>query len=226
MSPVRVTRKESGRSMTSPRQRKSWRSLWRRRLSSVPNQITALRLLMIPPLWLLAILRDPVALGTLLAVAALTDVLDGYVARSRKLASKFGSRFDSVADHLLTVSTVAWLLLLRPELFREQWLPIAVWLALGLPTLAIGWLRFQRIGGAHLYSAKAAGFLGYGFAIYLLLLGSYPEPLFYLVIGVAYLAVLETLIVQLTGSEAHETIGSILQRRRRAGRDEHHPPQG
>jgi cardiolipin synthase (CMP-forming) len=187
-----------------------WKRVWRERLSSLPNQLTALRLLMIPPLWVIAVLDLPQALGVLLALAALTDVLDGYIARSRKLATDFGSRFDSVADHLLTASTVAWLVLLRPELFREQWLPIAVWLALGAISLAVGWIRFRRLGGIHLYSAKAAGFAGYCFAVYLLVVGSYPVSLFYLVIGLCYISVLETLVVQVTRSEVNERIGSVL----------------
>lgn len=44
---------------------------WRRRLDSLPYRLTALRLLMIPPLWVLAILNLPVALGVLLALAVL-----------------------------------------------------------------------------------------------------------------------------------------------------------
>jgi phosphatidylglycerophosphate synthase len=189
------------------------RHLWREMTTTVPNQLTTLRLALIPPLWLLALLGYPVVVGVVLFVAATTDVLDGYLARRGGLVTEFGSRFDSVADHLLTASTAVWLLMLRPEVFREQRALLLVWLILGAAALLVGWLRFGRVGALHLYSAKAAGVLGYGFAIYLLVFGSYPQPFFYLVLAACLLGSAETLLVHLTRDRVNEHIGSIILRR-------------
>jgi phosphatidylglycerophosphate synthase len=183
------------------------------RLSSLPNQITTLRLILIGPLWVLAILQRPVAVGILLAIAASTDALDGYVARRRGQESDFGTRYDSFTDHLLAASTVAWLLLLRPDFLRAEWPLLVPWLALGGLSLVIGWLRFGRIGGFHLYSAKAANALGFGFVVYLLIFETYPPWLFYIAIGAGYLGAAETLLVQLTRSEVDTRIGTILRGR-------------
>jgi cardiolipin synthase (CMP-forming) len=201
------------RSEVTPAQRLPLQNLWRDMTATLPNQLTTLRLALIPPLWLLALLGYPVVVGVMLFAAAFTDVLDRYLARRRGLVTEFGSRFDSIADHLLTASTFAWLLLLRPEFFREQRTLLLVWLGLGAAALLVGWLRFGRVGALHLYSAKVAGLLGYCFAIYLLLFGSYPEPFFHLVIAACLLGSAETLLVHLTRDRVDEHIGSIVLRR-------------
>src|SRR5215218_108248 len=73
----------------------------RRQLSTVPNQLTALRLAMLPVLWVLALLGRPVWLGIGVMVASVTDMLDGWLSRRWNQTSEFGSRLDSIADHLL-----------------------------------------------------------------------------------------------------------------------------
>jgi cardiolipin synthase (CMP-forming) len=200
-------RRQSTTSRADPPQR-----LWREMTGSLPNQLTTLRLALIPPLWLLALTGYARALGVVLAIAAFTDVLDGYLARRSRQVTEFGSRFDSIADHLLSASVFAWLLLLRPEFVREQRTLLLIWLALAATALLVGWLRFGRVGALHLYSAKASGFLGYCFAIYLLIFGTYPTLLFHLVIGVCLIGAAETLLVQLTRNEVDEHLGSIVRR--------------
>ncbi len=183
-----------------------------------PNHLTALRLLMIPGLWVLALLGMPFYLGIGLAVAGLTDVLDGILARRYGQATEFGSHFDSVVDHLLNLSVVLWLLLLRPEFFREQLVPLLIWAAFGLTALAVGWAKFGKVGDLHLYSAKAASFLANLFVIYLFLFADYSRTVFYIVLVMCILAAVETIVVYLTRSPVDERIGSILLRGGRSRR--------
>jgi phosphatidylglycerophosphate synthase len=191
------------------------RGVW----SSLPNRITAVRLAALPLLWLLAITRETTWLGIGVAIAAFTDVLDGFIARRTGTTTEVGSRLDSIADHLLTASTVLWLLMLRPEFFARERVPLLIWAAFATLVLLVGWVRFHRIGGLHLYSAKVAAVLGFVFAIWLLLTGSYAAPFFYTVLAVATLAAIETLAVFLAFEEVDENAGSIvmLLSRRRTG---------
>jgi cardiolipin synthase (CMP-forming) len=167
------------------------------RLDSPADRLTAARLAMVPGLWMLAAWQQPVYLGLGVALAGSTDVLDGYLARRSGRTTPFGSRFDSVADHLLTISTGLWLLWLRPEFVREQRAALLLWASLALLVLVVGWLRFRRLGDLHLRSAKLAGTLGYLFAIWLLVSGSYSVQAFAVVIGVCYFAAVETLTAML-----------------------------
>jgi cardiolipin synthase (CMP-forming) len=183
---------------------------WLEPLTSIPNWITAIRLAALPVLWLLAAFRHTTWLGLGLGFAAFTDVIDGIVARRWGQTTEFGSRLDSFADHLMTASTVVWLFWLRPEFFHRERLLLSAWVLLGILALLVGWIRFRRVGGLHLYTAKVAGTFGYLFAIALLLFASYPRWVFFIVIGLAFIAVLETLAVFLFCDDVDENGKSIL----------------
>lgn len=181
------------------------------RFKRLPNQLTLFRLLMAVPLWVFALLGLRTLLGIGLAVAGLTDVLDGPIARRVGRTSRFGSQMDSLADLTLFASIVIWLIMMRPEFFREYGTVIVVWGALGIVVLAVGWIRFRRLANLHLYSAKTAGVLGYLFALYMLMFDGPAAPFFWIAIGAAFLGSSETLVILLTRSNVDEHGGTILR---------------
>lgn len=80
--------------------------------SVTPNQITVLRVFMTPfVLWSLYIELYDLAIPLFLATA-LTDMLDGSLARTRGQVTKWGTLWDPIADKLL-IGSVALLMLLR-----------------------------------------------------------------------------------------------------------------
>lgn len=200
----------AGRHAHRPEPASSVASRW----AKLPNRLTRLRLAAIPLLWILAIAGETTWLAVGLMIAAITDVADGAIARHYHRTTALGSRLDSIADHTLTASTALWLVWLRPDFVAEQLPLLSAWVALGLTALLVGWVRFRRIGDLHLYSAKIAGTLGYLFAVWLLLFGTYSVTVFHLVIGMSILASTETLLVVSTRSTVDEHVGSILSRRR------------
>lgn len=81
---------------------------------TIPNLITVLRLAAIPVLIVVFYLPVPQARGIcaiLFGLAAITDWLDGYLARRWQQTSPFGAFLDPVADKLMVV--VALILLLQ-----------------------------------------------------------------------------------------------------------------
>lgn len=182
-------------------------------LRLVPNQLTALRLALIPVLWALTLSGAPALVRPGVLLAASTDVADGIIARRTRTTTRFGSAFDSVADHLLSASTICFLVLLRPDFVREQAVPLAAWALLGLATLGYGWVRHRRLGNLHLYSAKLAGAVGYVFVATLFFFESYSRTFFAVALGLAFLATAETLLVLLTRSRVDEHVGSIFSPR-------------
>lgn len=188
-------------------------------LRLLPNQLTALRLVLIPVLWALALAGVPALVGPGLLLAAATDVADGMIARRTRTTTRFGSAFDSVADHLLSASTICFLFLLRPDFVREQIVPLSAWALLGIATLAYGSVRHRRLGNLHLYSAKLAGTVGYVFVATLFFFESYSRTFFAVALGLAFLATTETLLVLLTRSRVDEHVGSIILRWRKRAPD-------
>ena len=76
---------------------------------NLPNALTVLRILLVPVV-VVALLDetpngDAIAAGVF-ALAALTDTLDGYIARSRGAVTTFGKLMDPIADKLLVTAAL------------------------------------------------------------------------------------------------------------------------
>lgn len=76
---------------------------------NVPNVLTVLRILLVPVL--VVALLDETPNGDLLAAivfaaASLTDLLDGWLARTRNSITTFGKLMDPIADKLLIVAAL------------------------------------------------------------------------------------------------------------------------
>jgi CDP-diacylglycerol---glycerol-3-phosphate 3-phosphatidyltransferase len=89
----------------------------RERFWNLPNTITVLRTTAVPVLLLLPILGHSrfasVVIAWVFIVAALTDLLDGWLARRGKQVTHIGKLLDPLADKLL-VSTALIVLLVSP----------------------------------------------------------------------------------------------------------------
>lgn len=77
---------------------------------NLPNKITIARVLMIP-VYLIFMLIPQIPYGRYIAAgvfiaAALTDALDGYLARKNNLITNFGKFMDPLADKLLVSSAL------------------------------------------------------------------------------------------------------------------------
>jgi phosphatidylglycerophosphate synthase len=193
-----------------------WRGAAERMMAWRPTPadvLTILRLLAIPVLWVLAYGERSMELGIVLALAGLTDVLDGPVARRTGRSSRYGSQLDSVADILLMGSIVMWMAWLYPTFFGDNFQPLLAWVVIGVAALLATLVRFGRVGNLHLYTAKVAGVVAYVFAVWLFVTGGYHPAFFRLAVGLAILGATETLLVALTRDQVDERMGSILSRR-------------
>jgi len=74
-------------------------------LSSIPNMLTIMRLLLVIPLILLLLAEKYGIALTVFVIAGLSDGLDGLLAKRFGWTSKFGSIADPLADKLLMVSS-------------------------------------------------------------------------------------------------------------------------
>lgn len=77
---------------------------------NLPNKLTILRTILIP-FFLVAMLWDAVPYGNwialvIFAIASLTDMLDGKIARKYNLVTNFGKFMDPLADKLLVSSAM------------------------------------------------------------------------------------------------------------------------
>lgn len=140
---------------------------------TIPNFLSFFRLLLVPFIvWAYLGLRDTTLTIVLLALSALTDILDGRIARHFNMVSDLGKALDPVADKLTQASVVFCLAFTYPLL----------WILLGLcvvrePTMGVlGYLTIQKTGkvpSARWYG-KISTVVLYGTALALLLFPGMP----------------------------------------------------
>ncbi len=77
---------------------------------NTPNKLTLLRILLVPVMMLFLLWEGLphhfLIAGLIYGAAAITDMLDGSIARKRGLITNFGKLMDPVADKLLVCSTL------------------------------------------------------------------------------------------------------------------------
>src|SRR5437016_3797022 len=93
-------------------------------MNNLPNILTLIRIAVIP--FLVLVFYLPVSWGHIAAamiftLAAITDWLDGYLARSLKQATKLGAFLDPVADKLMV--SIALVLIVGEPQFQFITLP-------------------------------------------------------------------------------------------------------
>jgi CDP-diacylglycerol--glycerol-3-phosphate 3-phosphatidyltransferase len=87
------------------------RTLWED-ARNLPNLLTFFRILMIPLVLVLLEQGSPVACfwaSAVYTIAAVTDMLDGWLARRRGLVSVLGTFLDPLADKLIVAAVLVWL---------------------------------------------------------------------------------------------------------------------
>jgi cardiolipin synthase len=100
-------------------------------MKHVPNLLTGFRLLLVPVIWKMFWDREygtGLALG---AVASVSDVLDGWLARKFSATSKIGAYLDPVADKLMLSGTY---LIFGLDRVIPAWL---MWIVLGRDVLIL-----------------------------------------------------------------------------------------
>lgn len=83
---------------------------------NAPNVLTVLRILMIPVIVVFLLeesAEGDVIAAALFAIAALTDGLDGYIARRQRQETTFGKLMDPLADKLLVTAALVSLVSLN-----------------------------------------------------------------------------------------------------------------
>ena len=117
---------------------------------NVPNQLTILRVILIPVCLLLWALGLPWWAAAVFALAAVTDFLDGYIARKQGIVTVFGKFADPVADKLLVLCAMIFLC-------ADGRLPAWAVCIVAARELMVDGLRLVAVGKGNVI---AAGWLG------------------------------------------------------------------
>ena len=158
----------------------------------IPNLITAARIACSA----LLLFTKPLSPAFFIVYSAcgISDVLDGYLARKMGAGSKFGEKFDSIAD---LIFFGAFLYVFIPVINWQGWM--IAWLAaiamVRLISLAAGAVKYHKYATLHTYANKAAGLALFFFPFIALIS---PVGSFSVISALASVSAIEDLYINLT----------------------------
>ncbi|MGR8933134.1 MAG: CDP-alcohol phosphatidyltransferase family protein [Gammaproteobacteria bacterium] len=188
----------------------------RRELLTVPNLLTGFRFFCAPILLTLAWQGHSTTFLLLLAMAFLSDALDGMAARLSGQVTQFGAILDSWADMVtyLTITLGAWWL--WPDIVRREALYAGIIVASYVLPVAIGLFKFGALTSYHTWTVKLAA-ASIGLTYYVLFLGGPSWP-FRIAALVCVIAAFEEIAITLVSTELHSNVGSLFNVLRRSTR--------
>ena len=163
---------------------------------NVPNLLSLYRLIVFPVILYMALTGREDWFVILICISLVTDILDGNIARIWNLQSNFGAALDNLADVFTFAMALLGLFIFKwSEIEPHAWL---LYLFLGAFVLSyiVGFYRFGKIPGLHLYGAVIAGYLQ-GLFFFVLFVWGFYEWFYYLAVGWGALAYIEKILVLL-----------------------------
>jgi cardiolipin synthase len=174
---------------------------------TLPNLLTGFRFVAAPGLLWLAWQGYGVAFMILLAIAFLTDLLDGLAARLTGQVSQFGATLDSWADVItyLTITIGCWWL--WPDIVRRELIFVCLMVASCLLPAFAGFSKFGRFTSYHTWGVKIAA-ASMGLSLYVMFLGGPAWP-FRLAAVICIFAAIEEIALTLLLSEPESNVRSV-----------------
>ena len=116
---------------------------YKHKIITIPNILSLFRLLLIPVImWLYIVKEDPVLTTVILVLSGITDIVDGIIARKCHMVSDFGKAFDPVADKLTQIAMLFCLV----SRFKWMLLPLCVMVIKEVTAGILGLLVIRKTG--------------------------------------------------------------------------------
>jgi CDP-diacylglycerol--glycerol-3-phosphate 3-phosphatidyltransferase len=126
---------------------------------NVPNFLSSVRIIGAFLLVAIALTGRPYWFVGVYLVFALTDLIDGPLARWLGQSSEIGAKLDSVADVSLSTSLLVGATILSWQLLKNELTLIGMAIGSYFICVVVALWKFQRMPSFHTYAAKANHFL-------------------------------------------------------------------
>jgi CDP-diacylglycerol--glycerol-3-phosphate 3-phosphatidyltransferase len=181
-------------------------------LVTIPNALSALRLVLGPLMLWLAWTGQHTAFLVTLSVSLLSDLSDGWLARRFGQETALGTLLDSYGDFAtyMTVPLCAWWL--WPDLIRREGAYAAAIVAAYVFPILLGYLKYGRLTAYHTWGAKLSAVV-VGASALALFVGGPPQP-FRIAAWILVIAELEEIAITTILPGWRANVPSLLHARR------------
>jgi phosphatidylglycerophosphate synthase len=146
----------------------------------------------------------------LLVACILSDIIDGWIARTFDWTSRLGAILDSTGDILVQLVAIGGLWIFYKETVVAHRLPVLTVVSLYLAEVVIAVYRYGRISSFHTFLARVAA-SALGIFVLSLFFWRYVDWIFYPAIGLGVLAYSEELLILMLLAEWTPDVGGLYQ---------------
>lgn len=154
----------------------------------VVNLLTLYRLIAVPVLLFLIFNHRFELFKWLLVISFLTDAVDGYLARKFNAISKLGATLDSIADDLTIGVAIVGVIISNRAFIKQEMVLIIIMSVMYVAEIVLSLMRYGKISGFHIYTAKVAAVLQ---GVFILLFFFLPQPVYILFYFTAVLTIID-----------------------------------
>jgi phosphatidylglycerophosphate synthase len=180
-------------------------------MKKLPNLITSVRLFLIPALLYFAYTKNLLLFTIFFYICAISDQIDGIVARKLNMCSKFGNNLDSFADELYYYLGLIFLYMVKPTaLFGSLPLFVTLFVVYAIDRV-IFYIKFKNSEKLHIYSGKF--FQRYFYVTFpLILIFDFSTILIRIMFVIGVLTALEEILIYFTHKKIDSNTKSLVKK--------------
>jgi len=163
---------------------------------NIPNILSLYRLLSFPYLLYLALTEQQHLFVILFVINLVTDILDGFIARTFNMKTEIGAKLDSIADIGSFLLAFVGIFSFKYDDFKPHLLSFGFFIGLFVFSNILSIIKFKKTPSLHLYSWKIGGYIQ-GFFFFTLFVYGFNPYFYYIMVIWGILSFLEHIIIQL-----------------------------
>ncbi len=163
---------------------------------NIPNILSLYRIVAFPVIiWTLIINYETLFIW-LICINLITDILDGWIARTFNMQTEIGARIDSIADIGTYICAFGGIFMFKYLEFEPHLISFLTMIGLFIASNLLSLAKFGRFPSLHLYSNKIGGYIQ-GFFFFVLFVFGFYTTFYYFMVTWGILAFSEHIIIQL-----------------------------
>lgn len=167
---------------------------------NIPNILSLYRLFSFPFVLYLALNGYEHLFITIFVINLITDILDGWIARTFNMQTKIGAKIDSIADIGSFILSFVGFYQFKTIDFQTHIYSFGAFIGLFILSNILALIKFKKTPSLHLYSWKIGGYIQ-GIFFVTMFVFSFNVYFYYFMVIWGILAFLEHIIIQLISKD-------------------------
>jgi len=175
---------------------------------NIPNILSAYRLLTFPVILFFMYIGKQDLFVLFLCINLITDILDGFIARTFNMVTEIGAKLDSLADTGTYILAITGVFVYKYDLFEPYLISFIAFISLFFLSHIIPLIRYKKLPSFHLYSWKIGGYIQ-GFFFFTLFVFDFNSTFYIIMVTWGIISFIEHIIIQFLIKGLHSNLKGL-----------------